>query len=92
MTGKVVQVHLGAAIQHGGDDGNPHTAANVARKVHQTGSGIVLVSRQKCIGGRVNGNEQECHADSLNHARGGYGPEINLKVEAGHVKQREGQA
>src|SRR5258708_2798634 len=91
MTGKIGQVCLGSAVQHGGDDGNSNAAANVAREVHQARSGVVLLARKESVGGGIDGNEQESHAGSLDHTRSSQSPEIDLKVKASHVEQRERQ-
>ena len=42
MAGQIVQVNLGAAIEHGGDQGNADTAADIAGQIHQPEAALFL--------------------------------------------------
>ena len=58
-------MNLGAARQHGGDEGNADAAADVAREIDQAGSGVIFSGRQKSVSGGVDGHEKKCEAHGL---------------------------
>src|SRR5581483_11785689 len=73
------------------DKRDPHTAADVARQVHQARRRVVLSRRQIRIGRGVDGHEQKRKPRRLQDARQHYGSKINVEVERGHVEQRQRQ-
>jgi hypothetical protein len=50
-------VNLGATVEHGGDEGNANTPADIAGEIHQAGGGVVFISREKCVGSGIDGDE-----------------------------------
>ena len=72
-------MHLGSAIEHGGDQRNADASADIAGEVHQAGRGVVLISRKKCIGRRIDWNEEKSHAYGLKYTGSGCGAEIDSK-------------
>src|SRR6185437_1183272 len=80
---------LGAAGEHGGNHGDSHASAYVAGQIDEAGGGVVLLPGQKCVRGRVDGNEKEGEGQGLKHAREGDGAEIYEGIEARHVKERK---
>ena len=91
VTRHAAEMVLLSPVEHGGHNRNTHAPADVARQIHQTRRGIVLILGEKRISGRVDGDKQECHPRRLDHSGVHQCAKINSQSEVGHVEQREGE-
>src|SRR4051812_33714524 len=74
------KVTLGPPVQHRSYDGDSYTSPDISSQVHQSGSRIILIPREKGISCRVDWNEEECHAYCLHQAGDRDCPEIDSRL------------